>query len=138
MLNHDSIAKLLAEALRLQPGFEEFSDLGIFYSLRPAAPVRCITIYDNGGFLDGRDMDGKTIEFPGIQFVVRDSDPNEAYRLIRSIWTWSESKFSLALGDSGLSLKSIKKTSTILPMGIEDKSLAQLYSLNVQVTISGE
>jgi hypothetical protein len=133
----DSIAKLLAEAMRTLPEFAEFSDMGIFYSLRPASPVRCITIYDNGGFLDGREMDGRTIEFPGIQFIVRDIDPNEAYRLIHSIWVWSESKFSLALGDSGLSLKSIKKTSTILPMGIEDKTLAQLYSLNVQVTISG-
>ena len=137
MPTRDSIAKLLAETLRLQPGFEEFADLGIFYSLRPASPIRSITIYDNGGFLDGREMNGRTIEFPGIQFVARDSDPNEAYRLIHSIWVWSEAKFSLALGDSGLSLKSIKKTSTILPMGIEDKTLAQLYSLNVQLTISG-
>lgn len=138
MSNHDSLAKLLAEAMPLLPEFEEFADMGIFYSLRPASPVRCLTIYDDGGLLDGREMEGRTIVFPGIQFIARDLDPNEAYRLIRSVWLWSDEVRSLTLGSSNLSLKSIKKTTTILPMGIEDKTLAQLYSFNAHLTISGD
>jgi hypothetical protein len=138
---HDSLSKLLAEAMQADETFEEFAEQGIFYSLRPSEPTRCITIYDDGGFIDGREMDGRTIVFPGIQFIVRDSDPNEAYRLAKLIWNWTETILPsnpVTLGDSGLSLKSIKKTTTILAMGIEDKTLAQLYSINVQLTISGD
>lgn len=141
MSTHDSISKLLAEAMKVLPTFEEFADQGIYYSLRPSNPIRCITIYDDGGFLDGRDMTGKTIVFPGIQFVVRDSDPNDAYRLAKLLWDWTDTVLPsnpVTFGDSGLSLKSIKKTTTILAMGIEDKTLAQLYSINTQLTISGD
>lgn len=127
-----SNAQWIRDFLKTQSAFR---DVNIFFSMRPSSPIDCLTIYDAEGAVEPKGMRNDLVVFPGIQFIARASTGEEASRLIQLVWDWTTTVKGQSLGTGGPTLNNIQKTSTILSLGVEDKTLSHLLSFNVRLSL---
>lgn len=106
----------------------QFPNYKLFHAHRPDADP-CATFYDYNGTLENRQMsDGSTLSHPGIQVIAAGKTYDEAYAIAQAIYAWVD---TLRRKDG---LMTVHKTSTILSLGIEDKTRRHLLSFNLRIT----
>lgn len=106
----------------------------------PPEPPNCVTVYDTGGTLDGREMrTGEVLEHPGVQVRVR-ADP-ESYAVARAKAEQvvsalnGASRAETPFADASFALSNASQASGIAYLGPEPETRRPLFTVNYRVTL---
>ena len=111
----------------------------IFVSNEPNRPDNCITIYDTASSDDGRSMvDGELFSHEGLQVRVRSVDYPTGYTKANSIRTALAKSINFRttyIDSQGYLVYCCSKIGNVLPIGTEQTSKRQLFTLNCLVSM---
>ena len=140
-INHDIqeiVAQLLID-LAQGSDVEMADDWPVYESKMPDSPDNAICIYNSEGFLGGRSQpDGQTQEKYGIQIKVR-SKLLDGYVKLKHIGSTFDQQLvpmSVIIDTDEYTITSMKRMSSIIPLGMDATSRRSTWVLNFLASIT--
>lgn len=132
-----SPAVILATRLR---ALEQTSEdaWGVYVSAEPPEPDRVITVYDTSGTLEDRlQRSGRVPSHPGVQVRVRAESYPIGWDKAVAVATILDAihNTSITVDGTAYVVQVAKRTTDVLPLGMEVGTKRNLFTINARLTI---